>query len=125
MTKQLIVQDTNLSEFSFESDGQLLRLSFLNMRDGHEEARIECRGIIAVKYHSVGVPLPLYVGEVVHEEISGDTLAQSLDKLGYGFLNQAGAKFLPRREGLHFVHIEGGEIDIEVACIDLVIMRSK
>ncbi len=123
MTGQCLLHDTNLSEIAFTSNGPALVLSFLSMYDGREELRLNCRGLLIVKYHSISSPLPLYVGEVIHEEISAEDTKLRLAHSGYGFTNQDGTVLTLRSERLHFVHLEGGEIDIDIVCTEVAFNR--
>jgi hypothetical protein len=125
MTKRDLLQDSNLSEVAFGSNGQELFLTFLSMEDGREVARLRCHGLLVVKYHSVSSPLPLYVGEVTHEKIDVQNSTLRLASLDYGFTNQDSRSLHPNSEGIHFVHIEGGELDIDIACADVEFCRSE
>lgn len=118
MTKQYLLNDTNLSEVAFGSNGQSLVLTFLNMRDGDEEARLGCSGLLIVKYQSTCSSLPLYVGDVI-DEIVGEDSMQRLGQMGYGFMNRDGTTLSSPSERLHFVHLEGGEIDIDIVCSEI------
>jgi hypothetical protein len=124
MTKRTLLQDTNLSEVAFCNNGQGLAFVFLNMRDGREEARLECSGLISVKYHiTPSSSLPVYLGEVIHEEVGGDDLARLLETSRYGFTNQDNTVLSMPFSQLQFIHLEGGETDIDIICSEIAFTR--
>jgi hypothetical protein len=119
MTKKQLLNDVNLANIAFGKDGQEITLSFLSMTDGGEVATLRCSGLLVLKYQTVLFPLPLYVGEVNHEEFTNMQIAELLRGFDYSFFDQSGNTFDPHLERLHNVHIEGGEVYIQIVCKEL------
>ena len=116
MTKSQLFCDVNLAEIAFARDGLELTLTFLSMDNGSEVGRLRCSGLLAVKYHTVLSALPLYVGEVNHDEFDSSQATEALKRLDYSFVNGSGSVLIPRLDRLHYVHIEGGEVYMEIIC---------
>jgi hypothetical protein len=121
MTQELLFRDVNLAEIVFSGEGQELNLSFLNMSDGSEVGRLKCQGLLALEYHTTISPLPLYVGEVNHDEFEAFQATEMLRNLKYSFCGQSEISVHPPLGRLHHLQIEGGEICIQVVCEGLTI----
>ena len=123
MTKQLLFQDTNLSEISFGNDGQSLTLRFLSMRDGHQEGVVVFHKLLILNYQTVTDQLPLYVGEVYLQELTGRDAELLLRQFGYGFTFAAGGSLPTQVTRLQVVHLEGGKIDIDIVSAEMKCYR--
>lgn len=119
MARRQLLCDVNLAEITFGDGGQTLALTFLNMNDGSTVGILRCDGLLVVKYHTVLSSLPLYVGEVNHDEVGNSQGLELLKRSDYSFLDESGTILNPRLDRLHYVHIEGGEVYIEIVCKEL------
>ena len=114
-----LLSDINLSSLSLTNDGRVLTIDFLNMADVSHCAQLIADGVVAFNYHNTfetdDDALPAYVGEVTCRELREQDKDAALSRLGYGFLGKGCATFLPESGRIH-IHIEGGEVSIDLIC---------
>lgn len=112
MTRDLFT-DVNLSQIDFGSNSGELSLQFLNMSDGSPIGTLSCEGVVTFAYHDYADSgLPVYVGRVFVEEISGQ---EALNVIGtFGYQVEQHSELL-RRMSLYHVRIEGG-LMVHIVC---------
>lgn len=114
-----ILADVNLSTLSFSDNGRILTVEFLNMADGSPCAQLTAIGVVAFNFHNTfdddDDALPAYVGEVTCQDLEAQEAASLLSRLGYGFLGRGVTPYAPKSARLH-MHLEGGEVTIDVIC---------
>ena len=122
----ILLSDVNLSALSFSNDGRVLTIEFLNMTDGSPCAQLIASGVVAFNYHNTFESdedaLPAYVGEVTCRELREQDKDATLSRLGYGFLGRGVATFVPKA-GRFQIHVEGGELTIDLICGEYKVPR--
>lgn len=121
-----ILKDINLDEIKFSPDGRDISINFLNMSDGSLENILECKSVYYFKFQNcfeVDDGFACYVGEVNYELIKNSELSDWLAKIQYGFYNNDRTPLIPTKTDLYSVHIEGGEIIIELVCEKMLLNK--
>jgi hypothetical protein len=121
-----LLSDVNLSALSFSNDGRVLTIDFLNMTDGNPCAQLIASGVVVFNYHNTfgsdEDALPAYVGEVTCRELREQDKDAALSRLGYGFLGRGVVTFVPEA-GRFQIHVEGGELGIDLICAQYRVSR--
>lgn len=114
MNKRDLLGTVNLYEMTMRGDGPGVSLTFLSIEDGHQVARILCHGILAI--HCVCGDLPL-IGDVTLEEYAVADSMSRLEKIGYGLAPHVHKFLPPNTKHIYFIVMEGGDADIQIACV--------
>jgi len=123
-----ILEDVNLSEISISKDGRNIVFQFSELYKDDRCAEVICSSVYVFNYHNIFEDeydgLPCYVGEVDYGEVHGLNLCQKLTELNFGFVvekdptdpNSGSKTYLPPNNKAYFLHIEGGQVDIDIVC---------
>jgi hypothetical protein len=114
LTKLDLLVNVTLSELTLSGDGPGVTLTFLSIEDGHQVARLLCHGLLAI--HCVCADLPLICDVTLEECAVADSMSR-LEKIGYGLAPHVHKFLPPNTKHIHFIVMEGGDIDIQIACV--------
>ena len=121
-----IMDDVNLDRVIVETNGKACRLEFIDMREGVRAGVIECRDVILMNYHNImdAEGFATYVGQVDLDELVGDAGRGKLCELGFRFRDAAGRTSTTGSETIQHLHVEGGEVCIDVCCGECQVTNS-
>ncbi len=113
-----IMDDVNLDKIVIDKSGKACRLEFINLRDGAPVGVIECMDVILINYHNVMdfEGLATYVGQVDLDELGGDLGRAKLCDLGFKFRDSLGHTGTTNSGTVRHLHVEGGEVCIDLCC---------
>ena len=115
-----ILQDVNLSNVQMSTDGRTISIGFIDMFDGKCLGHLSLESVLVFRYfnafESSEDSFPAYVGKVICRELVPDEITAELVNLGYRFIAGDGQIFIPSGKSLFLIHIEGGEVSIEIIC---------
>ena len=125
--KDLLLKDVSLATVSLSADGTAVGMEFLSLQDGAPCAALQCRRVILLAFRNAFEhnkdAFPCYLGEVVREDLSSSSLRERLDGFQYGFSRGDGSTYMPAgSRGVH-VHLEGGEVILDVICGEAVLVK--
>ena len=118
MSTVLLISDTNLADIRFERDGQKVVFSFRSMSDGIIELELVCDGVLFIKYNTLLECLPLYIGEVTQVTLVENEIYHVLHGCGYSF-EPGSCRVFDGIKQLYLISIDGGEIEIQVAAVNI------
>jgi hypothetical protein len=121
MTEPLcLLRDVNLSEIYIYPDGTKITIKFLSMFDGHAVATLTTYDVIVFNYHNAfdcsADALPTHVGEVTCRSIAQEQVHICLAALAYKFAIADDYSQSTLMNGAILIHIEGGEVAIDILC---------
>lgn len=114
-----LLSDINLDEVIFSPNGKDLTFKFVNMTDGALINIIKCKSIFIFTYNNTFEDddgFACYVGEVTCERISHSNLKKWLTEKRFSFYDVDKSIYVPTTRDLFNLHIEGGQIVIDLAC---------
>lgn len=114
MNKRDLLVNVNLYELTMCGDGPGVSLTFLSLVDGHQVARVLCHGLLAI--HCVCDELPAICDVTLEEYAVADSMSR-LEKIGYGLAPHVHDFLPPNTKQIYFIVMEGGGIDIQIACV--------
>jgi hypothetical protein len=98
------------------------------MTDGRPCAQLTANGVVMLNYHNAfdndDDALPAYIGEVTCRELGVKEADSVLSGLGYGFIGNGGTIYVPKLGCFH-IHIEGGELAIDMVCEKFKLSRHE
>jgi hypothetical protein len=113
-----LLQDVNLSNIHISPNGRTINIEFINMFDGGFLAHLTVEEVLIFKYFNAfdnsEDAFPTYVGEVMYRELIPEESSAELLNFGYRFIGRE--EQIQSKESLFFIHIEGGEISIDLVC---------
>ena len=127
----MLLEDANLAEIQFSSDGKNIHFDFLDMYEGKPIASMICENVIHFIYSSnfsdVSHGFACYVGEVTLQSFtSHEDIVHTLNSMSYGFKRcdmYGNALGFEPVEELHLVGIAGGEVSITILCKTIPILH--
>ena len=128
-----ILEDVNLSNISISKDGKEILFQFNRLQNDAARVEVVCSSVYVFNFHNVFEDeydgLPCYVGEVRYGRICGSDLCRKLKELNFGFRveedpvepNSKKRMYIPGDRKAYFLHMEGGEVDIDIICGEVTI----
>jgi hypothetical protein len=113
-----LFKDVNLSDINIQNYGRDVLLKFCDMQDGEICGSIHLKNVYILNYHNIFEDkddgLACYIGEVTIAELQGEEASSKLNVLGFQFEGCDGLTYLPQSSTLFFLHLEGGELAIDL-----------
>jgi len=118
-----LFEDVNLAQIDISRDGMNITLTFVDMHGGNLCGKLECVSVFAFNYHNNFLPdgndgFACYVFEVTLQEIPKGDIESYLKKMNYGFNS-----FTLSYDYCNLLHIEGGDVIIDVLCHKVVVEK--
>ena len=113
-----IMDDVNLSRVVMGEEGTSVCFELIDMQQGAPIGIIHCENVLLFNFHSVMDMdgFAVYVGQVDVDEYHGDMARAKLAELGFCFRDSLGRTSMTESGIVHHLHIEGGEICVDVCC---------
>lgn len=116
---EMLLEDVNFDELVIGRDGKTLVLKFIDMNEGNPVSALKCSSVFMLNYQNtfeVDDGLACYVGEVGYSHVAENEVSEWLRRNNFSFSTSViGGKNL-NDSGLIWLHIEGGEVIVDVAC---------
>ncbi|WP_139281595.1 hypothetical protein [Vibrio aerogenes] len=117
-----LLSNVNLDGINFHPDGRTIELEFIDMDEGDSVGTIKCTQVFICHYQNTfeyDDGFACYVGEVECHEIISEDIVSLLEKHNYGFTGNSGGIYKPVEDSLFKLHLESGEILLDVICGDV------
>jgi len=122
MKEIMLLEDVNLADIYFYTDGKGMRIDFIDMYEGKPIAFMNCNNVLHFIYsndfddRSHG--FACYVGEVTLQSFASyQDIAHAFNSMNYGFKRfDMDENELGFAKELHLVSIAGGEVSIQILC---------
>ncbi|MDR3490884.1 MAG: hypothetical protein P4M12_02430 [Gammaproteobacteria bacterium] len=118
-----ILSDINLSNMSFNKLGRGVEFKFLDMQKGEPISNIQCNAVYLFNYHntfSEDDGFACYIVEIECTLIPHDSVNKWLANNNFGFMDMNGGVYVPSKKDLIHLHIESGDIVIDLACEEII-----
>lgn len=118
----ILLSNINLDGISFNNLGRGVEFSFIDMDKGEPLTNLQCNAVYLFNYHnsfSDDEGFACYIAEVTYEFIPADLASKILMKYNFSFINLDGSTLVPTKKDLINLHIESGDIVVDIICEEI------
>ena len=117
-----LYNEVMLNNIVFNNNNSI-RFEFYNAT-GRDMACVLCRSVLLFQYNSTLLlgeeSLPCYVLDVTEEQVDVSGMIDYLLNNKFSFHQFNGSPTLPKENSYYIFRIQGGPIDISVACVQII-----